>query len=233
MAFIGEGMRSLERTAECAHESGVLSNKLARLFDVRLWPPKRTYAIKQTNNKWLLAESMRSKAIHRRSVFIILHTLAIVAYNSSSYQLIASVHKPLRMSEWNCSVLCESECLTPGFCLMHITILQPLTTTISAHHINLVYFGLNRLWCNLDMRVRRARVYPFVRFSKCVAFGRRSIATATMMMINGRISHRPQTHTAHPRFSYVEINQCEWILFHFRTVKFRICIPDGMYCRLN
>lgn len=51
MAFIGGGMRSLVHTVECGHESGVLSNKLARLFDVRLWPPKRTYAIKQTNNK--------------------------------------------------------------------------------------------------------------------------------------------------------------------------------------
>lgn len=125
-----------------------------------------------------------------------------IAYNFSRYQLIACVHKPHRMNEWNCSVLCEG--LTPGFCLMHITILQPLTTTTSttttrsAHHINLVYFGLNRLRCNLDVRARRARVYPFVRFLKCVAFGHRSIATETMTIIIGRISYRPQAHTAQP-----------------------------------
>lgn len=40
VAFIGGGMCSLARTAGCAHESGVLLNKLARLFDVRLWFPK-------------------------------------------------------------------------------------------------------------------------------------------------------------------------------------------------
>lgn len=93
MAFICGGMRSLVRTAGCAHESSALSNKLARLSDARLRSPQNG---RMRLNKPIIIFinecSPKALTSHSKwSVFIILHILARVRSRTISAATSTSV----------------------------------------------------------------------------------------------------------------------------------------------